>query len=74
MRAKIKNVVVALMLLIALSGCVKPRIIKNPQALMIVHEGKAQVSVEVDGQLVEYGWIYLQEGWVIDPMFDWEGE
>ena len=74
MRTKTKNVVVALILLIVLSGCVKPEVIRNPQALMIVHEGKARVAVEVDGKLVEYGWIELQEGWVIDPMFNWEGD
>ena len=42
--------------------------------MMIVHEGKARVAIEVDGKLVEYGWIELQEGWVIDPMFDWDPE
>ena len=67
-----KIIIVTLILLIALTGC-GPKIIKHPDAPMLILESKGQVlvAVEIDGQLVEYGWIDVPDGWTL-VKYDWK--
>ena len=63
-------------LLILFSGCFGPRIVKHPDAPMLIEEvswGKASVAIyssERNG-MIHYGWIEIPVGWTLHK-FDWE--
>jgi len=39
--------------------------------LIMESKGKVKVAVEIDGELLEYGYVEIQEGWTISPSYDW---
>ncbi len=63
-------------LLILCSGCFGPRIVKHPDAPMLIEEvswGKASVAIysKKSNSLIHYGWIKIPVGWTLHK-FDWE--
>ncbi len=65
-----------LTLLISLSGCFGPRLVKHPDAPMLIEEvswGRVSVAIyhRETNRMIHYGWVDVEPGLTLRK-FDWE--
>lgn len=56
------------------TGCVGPVLVKHPKTPMLILESRGKVRVAVEnssGDLIEYGWVAVPEGWTLVD-YDWQ--
>jgi len=76
MLRKITITILLLAIILLAFGCgglARTKILKHPETPMLIIEsrGRVKVAVEVEGELVEYGWVKVPEGWTL-VLYDWE--
>jgi hypothetical protein len=75
---RLVRVVILLLVLLLLSGCFRPQVIRHPDAPMLVtgaRRGYLRVSVydKINNRMIDAGWVRGSdvEGWTVSR-YDWE--